>query len=190
MSGEKRIMKILKKTGVLQEGHFILSSGKHAAKYLQCAQVLQFPSYANELARGIAEKWSDKEIDVVIGPALGGIVISYVVGQALGVRSIFAERNQGDMQLRRGFTIKPDEKVLLVEDVVTTGGSVREVFDLLENQKADIVGISSIIDRSGGQVDFKYPLKALLELNIETFEPETCKLCAQDIPVTKPGSKK
>mgnify|MGYP006283823111 CR=1 FL=1 len=190
MISEKRVLEILKKTNVLQKGHFVLSSGRHADKYLQCAQVLQYPQYANELAEGIAELWSEHNIDVVVGPAIGGIVISYAVGQALKTRAIFAERKQEKMKLRRSFNINPDEKILLVEDVVTTGGSVQEVIDMLEEKNADIIGISSMVDRSGGKASFDYPFKPLIQLDVTSYEAEECELCADEIPITKPGSRK
>ncbi len=188
MISEQRVTEIFEKTGVLQEGHFVLSSGRHADKYLQCAQVLQYPEYANELAEGIAELWKDKEIDVVVGPALGGVVISYAVGQALNKRTVFTERTEGDMSLRRSFEIGEGEKVLLVEDVVTTGGSVREVLDLLRERNADIVGVSALVDRSGGQVDFGVPFKTLLQLEVKSYPADECELCAENVPITKPGS--
>ncbi|MFW5998258.1 MAG: orotate phosphoribosyltransferase [Bacillota bacterium] len=190
MISENRIKEIFNKTGVLQEGHFVLSSGRHANKYLQCAQVLKYPEYADELAEGIAQLWEKQNIEVVVGPAMGGIIVSFVVARALGVRGIFTERKQQKMELRRNFSIKPGEKVLLVEDVVTTGGSVREVIDILEKKDADIIGISSLVDRSGGNVNFKYPFKSLIQLNVESYNPEDCPLCKNDIPVSSPGSKK
>ncbi|MFW6278738.1 MAG: orotate phosphoribosyltransferase [Bacillota bacterium] len=185
---EERILEIFSDTGVLQEGHFVLSSGRHADKYLQCAQVLQYPRYANELAEGIAEIWEDKDIDVVVGPAIGGIVVSYAVGQALDLRAIFTERKEGEMRLRRSFNIRPGEKVLLVEDVVTTGGSVKEVLSLLEDREAEIVGISSLVDRSGGEVEFGYRFEPLLELEVTSYPEKECDLCAANEPITKPGS--
>lgn len=189
MLKRERIIEILKETGVLQDGHFLLSSGRHAGKYLQCAQVLQYPSYASELAEGIARLWSDQKIDVVIGPAIGGIVVSYTVGQALGCRAIFAERREGRMTLRRNFKLNPAERVLIVEDVVTTGGSVQEVINLLEEERINVIGISSIIDRSGGKASFNYPFKPLLTLNIESYPADDCPLCKKGIPFTKPGSR-
>ncbi len=189
MLSREKIIEIFEETGVLQEGHFVLSSGLHADKYLQCAQVLQYPEYADQLAESIAELWSEQEIDVVIGPAMGGIILSYAVGQALGVRAIFAERKEGEMKLRRNFTVSPQEKILLVEDVVTTGGSVREVIDILEEQNASLAGISSLVDRSGGEVEFSYPFKPLLELEVISYEPGKCELCEKNIDFNKPGSK-
>ena len=190
MISEKRVKEILEKTGVLQEGHFLLSSGRHAKKYLQCALVLQYPNYAAELAEGIAELWNEETIETVTGPAVGAIVVSWVVARAIGVRSIFSERKDGKMKYRRGFDVSPGEKVLLVEDVVTTGKSVREAVELLEEKEANIVGISSLIDRSGGNVEFDYPFKSLMTLNVESFSQEECPLCEKGIEFTKPGSRK
>ena len=186
---EKRIKEIFAKTGVLQNGHFVLSSGRHAEQYLQCAQVLQYPQYTSELARGMAQLWSEEEIEVVVGPALGGIIVSFAVGQALNVRAIFAERKEGKMKFRRGFYIKPTTRVLLVEDVVTTGGSVKEVIELLETLDTEIVGISSIVDRSGGTAIFNYSFKPLIQLDIKSYTKDKCKLCQNNVPITKPGSR-
>jgi orotate phosphoribosyltransferase len=189
MISNNRVIEILKESGVLQEGHFLLTSGRHADKYLQCARVLQYPDYTGELAEGIASLWDKNKIDVVIGPAIGGIIVSYAVGQALGRRTIFTERTDGKMNLRRSFQIKDKERVLIVEDVVTTGGSVMEVIKLLEERKNNIVGISPIVDRSGGKVSFKYPYRPLLTMDIKTYSPDDCPLCKANIPFTKPGSR-
>ncbi len=189
MISRERILELFKETCVLQEGHFKLSSGRHAEKYLQCARILQYPDYAEELAESIAEIWSSEKIDLVVGPALGGVVLSFAVGQALGTRSIFTERKAGEMSLRRGFGIANGNRVLIVEDVVTTGGSVQEVVELLENEGAEIVGISSLVDRSDGKAGFAYPFKSLLEFDIKSYPEEKCPLCQKDIPFTRPGSK-
>lgn len=186
---KEKIEEILKKTNVIQEGHFVLSSGRHANIYMQCAKVLQYPEHASKLACEIAKKWKDEDIDVVIGPALGGVVLSYVVAEQIGTKSIFSERKNGNMQLRRGFEINEGDNVLIVEDVVTTGGSVKEVVELLEKEDVNIVGISSIVDRSAGNADFNYPFKALLEVNISSYKANECELCKKGIPVTRPGSK-
>ncbi len=190
MYSQKRILDIFHETGVLQEGHFVLSSGRHADKYLQCARVLQYPEYANELGKNIAGIWQNENIDVVVGPAIGGIIVSFVVAQALGVRSIFTERKNGQMKLRRSFELSPGKRVLVVEDVVTTGGSVREVTELLEEKDVNIVGISSLVDRSGGQVSFPYIYKPLLQIFVNSYKAGECALCEKGIPITKPGSRK
>ena len=186
---KEEIRELLVETDVIQEGHFVLSSGRHADIYMQCAKVLQYPEQAAVLAAEIAEKWEDSEIDVVIGPALGGVVLSYAVAAELGVRSIFSERKNGEMKLRRGFEIQPGEKVLVVEDVVTTGGSVKEVLAVLEELDVEIVGLSSIVDRSNGQAKFDYDFRPLLPVAIKSYKANLCELCKKKIPITRPGSK-
>ena len=186
---KEEIRELLIETDVIQEGHFVLSSGRHADIYMQCAKVLQHPEHAATLAREIAAKWKNKEIDVVIGPALGGVVLSYAVAEELRVRSIFSERKNGEMKIRRGFELEPGEKVLVVEDVVTTGGSVKEVLEVLENNDVEIVGLSSIVDRSNGKVNFNYDYKALLPVDIKSYKAGQCELCKKGIPITRPGSK-
>lgn len=186
---KEEIRELLVETEVIQEGHFVLSSGRHADLYMQCAKVLQYPDKAAVLAAEIAKKWQDEEIDVVIGPALGGVVLSYAVAEELGVRSLFSERKNGEMKLRRGFEIKKGERVLVVEDVVTTGGSVKEVLALLENLDLEIVGLSSIVDRSLGSVEFNYEFKPLLPVDIKSYKANHCELCKKGIPITRPGSK-
>ncbi|MFW5979855.1 MAG: orotate phosphoribosyltransferase [Bacillota bacterium] len=184
-----KLKKILQKTGVLMEGHFELSSGRHAGRYLQCARVLQYPEYTKFLAKSIASMWKDEKIDTVIGPALGGVVLAYAVGAELQCRAIFSERKDKNMEIRRGFSINSGENILIVEDVVTTGGSVREVINLLQRKKANIIGISSLINR-GKNINFKYSFKPLLNLNIKSYQPDNCPLCQKNIPFYKPGSQK
>ncbi|MFP4020963.1 MAG: orotate phosphoribosyltransferase [Halanaerobium sp.] len=186
---KEEIRELLVETDVIQEGHFVLSSGRHADIYMQCAKVLQYPEHASTLAAEIVRKWGDKEVDVVVGPALGGVVLSYAVAEELGVRSIFSERKNGEMKIRRGFELKPGEKVLVVEDVVTTGGSVRELLAVLEELDVEIVGLSSIVDRSNGKVEFDYDFKALLPVDIKSYKAGKCKLCEQGEAITRPGSK-
>ena len=187
---KQEIIELFKKTKVIQKGHFELSSGRHTDTYLQCAKIMQYPDYTNKLAKEIAELWSEENIDLVVGPAIGGIIISYAVASMMNSRNIFSERKDGEMQFRRNLDIKEDDKVLIVEDVVTTGGSVREVVNLLEDSKADIVGISSLVDRSNGEVEFNYPFKPLLELKVDSFKADNCKLCQNNIEINKPGSQK
>ncbi len=173
----------------LLEGHFLLSSGLHSNRYLQCAKVLQYPEIAGKLGKLIAEKFNDTEIDLVVGPAMGGIVIAQEVGHALNKRTIFSERENGKMTLRRGFEISEGEKILVVEDVITTGGSAKEVGEMLTAGGANVVGFGSIIDRSGGAADFPAPFRSLEKVEVETFEPETCPLCAAGTKAIKPGSR-
>lgn len=184
------IIGMFKKRDAFLSGHFRLTSGLHSGHYLQCALVLQYPEDAAKLGEAIAGKFRKYKIDVVAGPALGGIIIAYEVARSLAVRCVFVEREEGRMKLRRGFSIKPGEKALLVEDVATTGGSLKEVARLVKESGGAIVGMASIIDRSGGTADFGVPFKTLITLNIETFGESDCPLCKERIPIMKPGSRK
>ena len=193
------VLSILKKTGALLEGHFELSSGLHSPDYVQCALVLQHPELAEKFGGMLAQAFKDREVEVVLAPALGGIIICHEVARALKTRAIFAERGasgkqRGRMTLRRGFRINKGEKVLIVEDVVTTGGSTREVVELVREAGGNIVGIGFLIDRSGlrneaKEVNFDVDTKALLTLEMKTYNPEDCPLCKKGIPVIKPGSQ-
>jgi orotate phosphoribosyltransferase len=183
------ILDLFRRVGALLEGHFRLTSGLHSPGYLQCALVLQHPQEAERCGSLIAERVRGLGAQVVLSPALGGIVIGQEVGRALGVRAIFAERQDGALTLRRGFTLAPGEKVLVVEDVVTTGGSTRETIDVARAAGAEVVGAAAIIDRSGGRQSLDVPFHALATLAVPTYEPESCPLCAQGIPVVKPGSR-
>ena len=190
-SGQEAILQIFKDTGALLQGHFLLTSGKHSAQYMQCAQVLQHPRIAAQLGQALADKFDGGKIETVIGPAMGGIIVAHEVGRALGVKAIFTERQNGEMALRRGFLLKPGERVLVVEDVITTGGSVQEVIKLVRELGAEPVGVGVLVDRSGGQADFDgLRLHSLLQMQIEAFEPDDCPLCAQGVPCVKPGSRK
>ena len=175
--------------GALLEGHFRLTSGLHSPGYLQSALVLQHPAEAEACGAAIAERVRGLGAEVVLSPALGGIVIGQEVGRALGIRAIFAERQDGRLALRRGFTLTPGEKVLVVEDVVTTGGSTRETIDIARAAGATVVGAASIIDRSGGQQGLDVSYHAVVAISLPTYEPESCPLCAQGLPVVKPGSR-
>ena len=175
--------------GALLEGHFRLTSGLHSPGYLQCALVLQHPVEAEACGAAIAERVRGLSPGVVLSPALGGIVIGQEVGRALGVRAIFAERQDGKLTLRRGFSIAPGEKVLIVEDVVTTGGSTQETIDVARAAGATVVAAAAIIDRSGGKQRIDVPFHALATIALPTYEPEQCPLCADGKPVVKPGSR-
>lgn len=181
---------IFRETGALHEGHFKLTSGLHSAVYFQCALVLQYPRYASLFAEKIVAAFKGSKIDTVISPAVGGIVIGQEVGRQLGVKTIFSERQDNLMKLRRGFILTPGEKVLVCEDVVTTGGSVFEVIELVKNAEAKVVGVGFIVDRSGGKVRVGVEQHAVLELNAESFKPEDCPMCARKLPIEKPGSRK
>jgi len=186
---EKAILGLFTEHNALLTGHFRLSSGLHSEKYLQCALVLQYPDAAAKLSRALAKKFSDNKVDVVIGPALGGVTLAYEVARALGVRGLFTERQEGKMTLRRGFSIAKDEKVLVVEDVITTGGSTKEVIEVVQALGGEVVGVGSIIDRSSAPVDFGVPFKPLAKVKVDTFDEKNCALCKKNIPVTKPGSR-
>jgi orotate phosphoribosyltransferase len=186
---EEEILKLFTDTGVLKSGHFLLTSGRHSESYMQCAQLLQYPDAAEKACRQLAQSLMGLQIDTVIGPAIGGILVSYEVARALKTRAIFAERQDGVMTLRRGFEIKTKEKVLVVEDVVTTGGSVKEVISLVQSLGAEVVAVGALVDRSGGRVDFGVPAHYLISLEIPSYTPEDCPLCKKGIPAVKPGSR-
>ncbi len=183
------LLDLFKKSGALLEGHFRLSSGLHSTGYLQCALVLQEPARAQQIGSALAARLTQVAATVVLSPALGGVVIGHEVGRALGVRAIFAERLDGVLTLRRGFTLGLQDRVLVVEDVLTTGGSTRETMDVARAAGAQVVGAASIVDRSGGTATFDVPFAALLPIEVSTFPPEHCPLCAQGLPVVKPGSR-
>ena len=177
-------------TGALLEGHFQLTSGLHSTVYLQCALVLQFPENAEAFGRAIAEQYRDDGIRLVASPAIGGIVIGHEVARALGARFVWTERESGQMTLRRGFTVAPGEKTLVVEDVITTGGSTRETIEALKHAGANVVAAASIIDRSGGSVDLGVPRTALATLKVLSVDPSVCDACKLGEPAVKPGSRK
>ena len=185
----EELLDLFRASGALLDGHFRLTSGLHSPGYLQCALVLQHPQHAESLGRAIAEPTRDVTPTVVLSPALGGVVIGHEVGRALGVRAIFAERQDGSLTLRRGFSVTDRDRVLVIEDVLTTGGSTRDTMAVATAAGARIVGAASIVDRSGGRVRFDVPFHALLDVALPTYEPYTCPLCAQGVPVVKPGSR-
>jgi len=180
---------LFRHAGALLEGHFKLSSGLHSRGYLQSALVLQNPADATTLGAALGAWSAALRPDVVLSPALGGVIIGQEVGRALHVRAIFAERADGTLTLRRGFSINPGERVLVVEDVVTTGKSTRETIDVAEAADARVIGAVAIIDRRGGTTDLTVPFHALAQLPLPTYEPSACPLCAQGLPLTKPGSR-
>ena len=187
---ETELLKIYEETGGLLRGHFLLSSGLHSDTYLQSALVLQHPKYAAQLGKALASQFTDVKAQVVVGPALGGIVVAYEVARALGTRALFTEREEGQMKLRRGFQINPEERFLVVEDVITTGGSTREVIKALEDLGGKCVGVGALIDRSGATATFPARMTALARLTPPTWKPEDCPLCASGLPPVKPGSRR
>jgi orotate phosphoribosyltransferase len=187
------LLAIFKDSGALLQGHFQLTSGLHSDQYFQCAKVLQFPKYCELLCSEIAQQFISSSIDVVVAPALGGIVVGQEVGRQLNVRTIFAERKNDVLQLRRGFTIAEGERVLVCEDVVTTGGSVDEVVAIARGLKGKILGAGYIVDRSGGKVRFSLDeggiQHSLLTMDVVTYPPDACPLCASGSVAVKPGSR-
>ncbi len=184
---DHKLLSLLKETGVLMEGHFLLTSGKHSGRFLQCSQLLQYPEYTAEVCRLMAKPYEKDNITAVIGPAMGGVILAYETARALHARALYAEPAEGKMVLRRGFKLTKKDRVLVVEDAVTTGGSVQKVLDLLSTLEVEAVGVAVLIDRSGGKVDFGMPAHYLLSMNIDSFDPGTCPLCEAGIPLQKQG---
>jgi orotate phosphoribosyltransferase len=184
------LLDLFRKSGALLDGHFRLTSGLHSSGYLQCALVLQHPQHAESLGRAIADRTRPLRATVVLSPALGGVVIGHEVGRALGVRALFAERQDAALTLRRGFIIGEADRVLVIEDVLTTGGSTRETMQVARAAGGQVVGAAAIVDRSGGAAArLDVPFAALLDIDLPTYEPDACPLCAQGLPVIKPGSR-
>lgn len=187
---QEQILDHFRDTNALLEGHFILSSGLHSPKYLQCALALQYPIDAAKFGKAIAERCQNQLFDTVASPAIGGLVIGFAVAQALNVRFIWTERQEGIMTVRRGFSVKEGERILVVEDVITTGGSTRECIGALENLGGKVTAAASIIDRSGGAADVGVPRIALATLEVPSYKPENCPMCAKGEIAIKPGSRK
>lgn len=187
---ENEIFDIFQKTEALLNGHFLLTSGRHSDKYFQCAKVLQFPEYIEKLCSLIVERFKNVEINTVISPAIGGLVVGQEVARQLNKRFIFAEREDKKLTLRRGFALSKNEKVLICEDVVTTGGSVFEVIDIVKYNAAEVVGVGFVVDRSNGKVDFGVPSISALKMNVVSFTREDCPLCKTGSKPIKPGSRK
>ncbi|HPQ89950.1 MAG TPA: orotate phosphoribosyltransferase [Candidatus Mcinerneyibacteriales bacterium] len=187
---KKQLLDLYEAKGALLKGHFLLSSGRHSDQYLQSALILQYPDIAEKLGQALAEKFKGTEIDVVVGPAMGGIIVAHETARALGVRALFTERVDGMVSLRRGFSLREGERALICEDVVTTGKSVKEVIALLESLKVEIAGVGFLVDRSNGETSFGYQAQALLTLDVTSYDPDDCPLCRRGIPYIKPGSRK
>ena len=185
-----QVIERFKTTGALLEGHFVLTSGLHSHKYLQCALLLQYPQEAEQFAGALADHFRADQIQLVAAPAIGGIVIGHEVARQLGTRFIWTERVDGHMTIRRGFSVKPNERTLVVEDVITTGGSTLETVETLRAAGANVIGAASIIDRSSGRADVGVPRVALATLDVPAVDPSDCELCRKGIPALKPGSRK
>lgn len=183
------VLDLFRQSGALLEGHFRLSSGLHSDRYLQSALVLQHPELATRLGEALAQRTQHLQPTVVLSPALGGIVIGQEVGRALGIRAIFAERHDGGLVLRRGFTLTSSDRVLVVEDVITTGGSTRETIAVAAAAGGRALGAAAIIDRGADAARVDVPLFSLVRMDVPTYQPESCPLCAKDVPVVKPGSR-
>ena len=181
------VINILKEVEALLEGHFLLSSGRHSNKYCQCAKLLQYPNKAEQVIKVIVEQLKDVKFDLVVGPAMGGIIVAYELGRQCGKPAIFTEREDGKMTLRRGFEVKAGQKILITEDVVTTGKSSKETIEVLKSFGAEVVGIACIVNRSSE--DIGYPLYSAIRLHVESYSPEECPLCKANIPYIKPGSR-
>jgi orotate phosphoribosyltransferase len=189
---QAEVISRLKATEAFLEGHFLLSSGLHGEAYVQCAKLLQYPQQAEAVCRALAEALHQAGIDTpdaVIGPALGGMIFAYELARQLGVKGIFAEREQGVFTLRRGFQLQPGEKVLVAEDVITTGGSVKEVVNLLKTAGVEVIGVACIVDRSSGTAELGVPLYSLVQLPLKKYAAAECPLCRQGVPLVKPGSR-
>ena len=184
------VLQVFRDCGGLLEGHFLLTSGRHSDKYMQCAKLFIQPEKAEALCAALALKLKDIKVDVVASPAIGGIIMGYIMAKHLNAKNVFAERENGKMALRRGFEISPKDRVLVVEDVVTTGGSVKEVIELVKECGATVAGVASIVDRSDGAVDFGAPYRALLSMEITSYEAADCPICKTGLPLIKPGSRK
>jgi len=186
---QDEVLDIYRRTGALLSGHFLLSSGLHSDRYLQSALVLQQPDIATRLCAALAASFKDAQIQVVIAPALGGVFVSHETARALGVRALFAERVNGELTLRRGFAIKQGERVLVVEDVITTGKSTRETIDVVRKAGGTVVAAASLVDRSGGKADLGVPYRSLVTLDVPTYTAENCPMCKSGSSPVKPGSR-
>ncbi|MFN8660568.1 MAG: orotate phosphoribosyltransferase [Thermomicrobiales bacterium] len=190
MSVESDVLQNLRASGALKEGHFLLSSGRHSDRYVEKFDLLRQPAATSRACEGFAEAFRESGADVVAGPTTGGIILAFEVARQLGVAAAYAERKSDGpgREFRRGTTFAPGTRVLVVDDILTTGGSVRETLQALEAQPVEVVGVGILVDRSGGSVDFGVPMRALTTMEIETWAPEDCPLCARGLPLIKPGT--
>ncbi|MEN8005987.1 MAG: orotate phosphoribosyltransferase [Candidatus Krumholzibacteriota bacterium] len=186
---EEKILTLMEELGALHSGHFLLSSGLHSDRYFQCARILQFPELARELGAAMGKFFDDAATDLVVSPAMGGILIGHEVARALGRRFVFTERKDGVMSIRRGFSLEKGEKVIIAEDVVTRGTSLLEVIEVVEAAGGQVIGLTSIIDRTGGEVELPLPLHSLARVQVQTWQADGCPLCAEGRELVKPGSR-
>lgn len=186
----ERIIEILTKSEALLQGHFLLTSGKHSNAYVQCAKVLRYPGYAEEILASVIEKMQDLNIDLIVGPAMGGVIVAYELGRQMGKEAIFTERVGNEMKLRRGFEIAEGAKVLIAEDVITTGKSTLEVKNIIESMKGNVVGIACMVDRRSNGFEIDLPVFSAIKLQIDTFEAKDCPICREGkLDLIKPGSR-
>jgi orotate phosphoribosyltransferase, Thermus family len=183
------VIDTLKEVGALLEGHFLLSSGRHSDRYCQCAKLLQYPDKAAKVLKVVADKLKDVDFDMVVGPAMGGVVVSYELARQTGKPGIFAERQDGNMTIRRGFEIEKGQKVIISEDVITTGKSFLEVAEIIKSLGGEVVGICCIVDRRAEGVEIEYPMYSAVKLQVKSYEKESCPLCKEGTPYIKPGSR-
>jgi orotate phosphoribosyltransferase len=190
MSVESDVLENLRTSGALKEGHFLLSSGRHSDRYVEKFDLLRLPAATSRACEGFADAFRGSDVDVVAGPTTGGIILAFEVARQLGVAAAYAERKgEGPgREFRRGTTFDPGSRVLVVDDILTTGGSVRETLEALQNHPVEVIGVGILVDRSGGKVNFGLPLHALAKMQIDTWEPEACPLCEQGVPLVKPGT--
>ena len=186
---QKEIVGMLERTGALLTGHFKLRSGLHSNRFFQAALVFQWPDIATRICAELAKGFAGAKVETVLSPALGGMLVGYELGRALGVKNLFAEKEGDNLVLRRGFVLRPGEKVVVAEDVITRGGRVQQTIDLARGFGAEVVGVAVVVDRSGGAASFDVPVHSLTKLELETFDPATCPLCARNLPLDTPGSK-
>lgn len=186
---DAQILQAFKRTEGILHGHFLLTSGRHSDTYMQCAKLFADPKESEMLCKELAERLKEFKADIIVSPAVGGIIMGYEVARQLGVKNLFAERVDGKMTLRRGFALEKGMRVIVVEDVVTTGGSVKEVVELASNAGCDVVAVASIVDRSNGKVEFGVPYRALLSMEVKSYEAGECPLCKDGSVPYKPGSR-
>ncbi len=186
---EEQVIEICESSGALLTGHFQLRSGRHSNRFFQAALLLQYPDKAEAVCRHLAEAFGGTEIETVISPAVGGLIVGQEVARALGCKAIFADKEEGQLILKRGFEIKPGEKILVAEDVVTQGGRVQQTIDLVRSLGGEVVGVAVVVDRSGGAAQFDVPMKSALRLMLPTFDPAECPLCRDGAKLDRPGSK-
>lgn len=189
MGNDEIVLETLKESGALLEGHFLLSSGRHSDRYCQCAKLLQYPDKAEKVLKIVAEKLRDVDFDIVVGPAMGGIIVAYELARQMGKPGIFAERVDGEMTIRRGFEVNRGQKVIISEDVITTGKSSMEVAKVIEKMGGEIAGLCCIVDRRTEEVKLPYPVYSAVKLEIKSYEKESCPMCREGIPYVKPGSR-